>query len=62
MAPAPQDVYAAVTASYRVEPPKTTTSALSPYQSQPSPPRVARIIQSRNQRGGRQRCTRRISR
>ena len=34
----------------------------SAYHSQPSPPRVARIITIRNHRGARHRCTRRIRR
>src|SRR5690349_11558801 len=61
-APALQAVQAAATAAYRLAPPRIKSSALTPYHSQPSPPRVARIIHSRNQRGGRQRCTLRIRR
>jgi hypothetical protein len=53
---------AAVTAANRADPPKTKTNVPRRYHSQPSPARVARIIQSLIQRGGFQRFTRRIRR
>ena len=52
---------AAVTAANRDGPPKIITNIPRTYHSQPSPDRVAGIIQSLIQRGGFQRFTRRIS-
>jgi hypothetical protein len=58
----PQEIPAVATAAKRDEPPKANTNTPMAYQSQPSPARVARIIQSLIQRGGFQRFTRRIRR
>src|SRR6266446_9987258 len=53
---------AAPTAEKRCGPPYASSIKPRPYQIQPSPIRVAAIIQMRNQRGARQRFIRRISR
>src|SRR5215469_8821032 len=60
--PATAAAEAAPMAAKRCGPPKTTKINPRAYQSQPSPPRVATIIRIRNQRGARQRWTRRIRR
>src|SRR5436853_3456768 len=53
---------AAPMADKRCGPPYASNISPRPYQIQPSPMRVAAIIQMRNQRGARQRFIRRISR
>src|SRR5882724_6739504 len=53
---------AAPMAEKRCGPPYASSIRPRPYQIQPSPMRVAAIIQMRNQRGARQRFIRRISR
>src|SRR5580700_12152619 len=44
-------------ATKRISPPNRSKAIPTEYQTQPSPKRVEAIIQKRNQRGGRQRCT-----
>src|SRR3979411_1675020 len=53
---------AAPMAEKRCGPPHASNISPSPYQTQPSPMRVAAIIQIRNQRGARHRFIRRINR
>jgi hypothetical protein len=48
-------------ATNRNSPPKSRTASPIPYQSQPSPPRVAQIIHGLSQRGAFHQCTRLIS-
>src|ERR1700720_2447612 len=52
----------APTAARRCGPPQASSMIPSPYHSQPSPSRVERIIQMRNQRGARQRFICRMTR
>src|ERR1700680_4503979 len=58
--PLPKPTAAEAIASKRWAPPKIAMMRPMAYQSQPSPPRVAQIIQTRIQRGARQAFTRRI--
>jgi hypothetical protein len=53
---------AAPIAANRCGPPQASSMIPSPYHSQPSPRRVERIIQTRNQRGARQRFICRMTR
>ena len=56
--PTPTATVAAATATILAGPPKSSSSAPSVYQAaQPSPPRVAQVIQTRIQRGAGQRFT-----
>src|SRR5271156_2434396 len=60
MIPAAAALDAAPMARNLYPPPYNTKIMPSVYHSQPSPRRVINIIRMRNQRGARQRCTRRI--